>query len=349
MLHYGLDVHKRYTTYCVMDERGTILREGRCQNEDLPRVFLEEEGSRSAVMEAGPNWGYLYDQIEPLVDTITLAHPLRVRAIAAARVKTDAIDARTLAHLLRADLIPASYVPEPAIRRRRELLRYRMDLVKQRTAMKNRVHALLAQVGAQAPVTDVFGRKGRQWLGRVPLDSQRSYELAGYLRILDCLNEEILEVTARVRAAAGADPAARLLMTIPGIAELTAWTLLAEIGDVTRFPAARVVLGRQDEARAHHQTGSERPPLGADRGGAHRRTQARSDADSLPASSAGKESCGRDHGVRAGVAGRGLSHAHAGRSVSCRRQFLGLSDLRGRLGLTGRRLACRFVPMRTHR
>lgn len=239
MLHYGLDVHKRYTTFCVMDDGGAILREGRCGNEALPGVFLEGEGMRAAVMEAGPNWGYLYDKIEPLVDVVLLAHPQRVRAIATARVKTDAIDARTLAHLLRADLIPAAYVPEPQIRRRRELLRYRMDLVKQRTAMKNRVHALLAQVGATPPVTDLFGRGGRRWLGQVRLDGQRAYELRGYLRILDCLGEEIAEVTGRVRAAAGSDVQAQLLMTIPGIAELTAWTLLAEIGDISRFPDAQ--------------------------------------------------------------------------------------------------------------
>lgn len=239
MLHYGLDVHKRYTTFCVMDERGAILREGRCLNDQLPGVFLEGEGGRSAVMEAGPNWGYLYDIIEPLVDRLLLAHPLRVRAIAEARVKTDAIDARTLAHLLRADLIPAAYVPEPVIRRRRELLRYRMDLVKQRTAMKNRVHALLAHVGALSPVTDLFGVKGRRWLAQVPLDAQRAYELTGYLRVLDCLGAEIAEATLRIRAAAGADHQAQLLMTIPGIAELTAWTLLAEIGDISRFPDAQ--------------------------------------------------------------------------------------------------------------
>lgn len=239
MLHYGLDVHKKYTTFCVMDERGAIVREGRCGNDELVNVFLEGEGSRVAVMEAGPNWGYLYDLVEPLVERLMLAHPLRVRAIAEARVKTDAIDARTLAHLLRADLIPAAYVPEPMIRRRRELLRYRMDLVKQRTAMKNRVHALLAQVGELSPVTDLFGRKGRQWLGQVQLDGQRAYELSGYLRVLDCLGEEIGEATRRVRAAAGVDRQAQLLMTIPGIAELTAWTLLAEIGDVTRFPDAQ--------------------------------------------------------------------------------------------------------------
>ncbi len=237
MLNYGLDVHKKYTTYCIMEDDGRIVREGRCQNEDLPRVF-SLEGRKRAVLEAGQNWSYLYDLIEPLVDTALLAHPLRVRAIAAARVKTDAIDARTLAHLLRADLIPAAYVPPPAIRQRREFLRYRVDLVKQRTAIKNRVHALLAKVGEQPRVTDVFGREGRAWLRLVVLTAQQRYELNGYLCVLDCLQETIDDVTQLIRHEAGGDPQAQLLMTVPGIAALTALTVLAEIGDVRRFPDA---------------------------------------------------------------------------------------------------------------
>ena len=167
MLYYGLDVHKKYTTYCVLDDEGKILTEGRCPNEELPHhPAFSLKGRKRAVMEAGGNWYYVYDLPEPVVDELLLAHPLRVRAIAAARVKTDAIDARTLAHLLRADLIPAAYVPPPAVRELRELLRYRLDLVKQRTAVKNRVHALLAKEGFTSPFSDLLAaRAGGGWRG----------------------------------------------------------------------------------------------------------------------------------------------------------------------------------------
>jgi transposase len=190
-------------------------------------------------MEAGGNWYHVYDLVEPQVAQLLLAHPLRVRAIAAARVKTDAIDARTLAHLLRSDLIPPSYVPPPAVRKLRELLRYRLDLVKQRTALKNRVHALLAKEGLTSPFTDLFGRRGRQWLSTVALSRQQRYQLEGYLRVLDCLTQQIHDAELLVRRQAATDPHARLLMTIPGIAALSALTILAEIGDVHRFPDAQ--------------------------------------------------------------------------------------------------------------
>ena len=240
MLYYGLDVHKRYTAYCVMDDCGTILSEGRCANGDLPRLpAFSWKGAKRAVMEAGGNWYYVYDIIEPLVNGLLLAHPLRLRAIAAARVKTDAIDARTLAHLLRSDLIPAAYVPPPAVRELRERLRYRVDLVKQRTALKNRVHALLAKEGLASPVTDLFGREGRRWLAALPLDLSKRQRLEGYLRVLDCLSDQIREVELPIRRQAADQPAARLLTTIPGIAALSALTILAEIGDVSRFPDAQ--------------------------------------------------------------------------------------------------------------
>ena len=67
-----------------------------------------------------------------------LAHPMRTKAIASARVKTDAVDARTLAHLLRADLLPEAYIAPRELRDLRDLLRHRVALTRMRSALKNR-------------------------------------------------------------------------------------------------------------------------------------------------------------------------------------------------------------------
>jgi transposase len=239
VLNYGLDVHKRYTTFCVMDEKGVITCEGRCANDELPfHPAFSLQGERRAVLEAGGNWYYLYDRLEPVMDKLLLAHPLQVRAIAAARVKTDTVDARTLAHLLRTDLIPEAYVPPPDIRELRELLRFRIDLVKQRTAIKNRVHALLAKEGLNSPYTDLFGKSGRAWLGDLPLAESKRTRLDAFVRVLDSIQAEIKSGEATIQQKAKADQNAVLLTTIPGIAFLSALTILAEIGDITRFPDA---------------------------------------------------------------------------------------------------------------
>jgi transposase len=219
-----------------MDDLGEIVSEGRCPTSELPlHPAFSLEGGKRAVMEAGGNWYSVYDALEPVVEELILAHPLRVRAIAAARVKTDAIDARTLAHLLRTDLIPAAYVPPRDVRDLRELLRYRMDLVKQRTALKNRVHALLAKEGLSSPVSDLFGRQGRRWIDELILPAQQRFQLEGYLTVLDCLTGQIGAADKRVQTECASNPVAKLLTTIPGVGPLSALVIFAEIGDMQRF------------------------------------------------------------------------------------------------------------------
>jgi transposase len=239
VLNYGLDVHKRYTTFCVMDDKGNIVQQGSCRNDELPlHPAFSLKGEKRAVMEAGGNWYCMFDRLEPVVEELVLAHPLRVRAIAAARVKTDKIDARTLAHLLRTDLIPAAYVPPKEIRRLRELLRYRQDLVKQRTALKNRVHSLLAKEGLNSPYTDLFGLAGRRWLKTLCLGEQQRYQLEGYLRVLDCIVEQVKDAEGRVSKECDAIPGAWLLKSIPGVGPISALTIYAEIGEIGRFSAS---------------------------------------------------------------------------------------------------------------
>ena len=120
-----------------------------------------------------------------------LAHPLRTQAIAAARVKTDAVDAKTLAHLLRTGLLPEAYIAPPELRDLRELLRHRAVLTRMRTAVKNRVHALLARQGILSEHTDLFGKAGREFLASVELPE-------GSRRRLDSLLS--LSVTSTVRS-----------------------------------------------------------------------------------------------------------------------------------------------------
>lgn len=111
MLYGGVDYHKRYSQVTVMNERGEIKRSARLANE--PEEFqrlLEELGEPCELaLEAGRNWGLLYDWLEGKVERVHLVHPLKVKAIAWAKIKTDAIDSRTLAHLLRADLYPKGW------------------------------------------------------------------------------------------------------------------------------------------------------------------------------------------------------------------------------------------------
>jgi len=164
---------------------------------------------------------------------------LRTKAIAAARVKTDAVDARTLAHLLRADLLPEAYVAPRKLRDLRDLLRHRIALTRMRTAVKNRVHALLARQGIQHGHADLFGAGGRRFLADLPLREPPRRRLDSLLGLIDDFNREIDRAKREIDALAVDDPRVEVLTQLRGIGPYTAMLLIAEIGEISRFRSAR--------------------------------------------------------------------------------------------------------------
>src|SRR5262249_25151456 len=165
--------------------------------------------------------------------------PLRTRAIAAARVKTDAVDAKTLAHLLRADLLPEAYIAPRQLRDVRELLRHRAALVTMRTALKNRVHAILARHGIDHEHADLFGKAGREFLEIVPVREPARRRLESLLSLTDDFDREITGTTKEIDQHAKIDERVALLCQIRGVGPYTAMLIIAEIGDIHRFPTAR--------------------------------------------------------------------------------------------------------------
>jgi transposase len=101
MLYAGVDYHKRYSQVHVVDERGGTRATARLANDfgTLKGFFATLTEPCRAVVEAGWNWGVMYDWLDTIdnVSAVELAHPYRVRAIVAAQVKTDSIDSHTLA------------------------------------------------------------------------------------------------------------------------------------------------------------------------------------------------------------------------------------------------------------
>ena len=103
------------------------------------------------MIEATRNWTVMFDWLDELVDEVVLAHPLKVKAIAEAKIKTDKIDASILSHLLRADLVPAAHVPGHQARQVRLALRERMFYVRLRTMVKNRIVTAFAAIQSRPP------------------------------------------------------------------------------------------------------------------------------------------------------------------------------------------------------
>jgi transposase len=238
MIHVGVDLHQRFCYMTALGARGKMVQAGAVSNEagELRRYFRQFRGQAvQAAVEACGFWPAFREVVEPEVKRLVLVHPQRVKAIASAKLKNDRVDSATLAHLLRCDLLPESWMADRVTQARRQQVRLRATLVRQRTRLKNQVHAVLHQRGVRAPVTDVFGRAGRQWLTQVKLPAQDRESVNVCCRLIDEYGREIEKQNLQLREKARGDERVRWLKTIPGIGDYSAMLLLAEIGDLGRF------------------------------------------------------------------------------------------------------------------
>jgi len=238
MIHVGVDLHQRFCYITALEARGKMIQAGPVTNEKLAlrKYFRQFRGQAVQVaVEACGFWPAFREVVEPEVERLVLVHPQRVKAIASAKLKNDRVDSQTLAHLLRCDLLPESWKADRETQARRQQVRLRATLVRQRTRLKNQVHAVLHQQGLRSPVTDLFGKRGRWWLAGVKLPAQARESVNVCLRLLDGYSEEIQKQNLQLSEKAKRDARVEWLLTIPGVGECSAMMVLAEIGDIGRF------------------------------------------------------------------------------------------------------------------
>jgi len=238
MVYLGVDLHRNLSHVVALDAAGDLVLERRFGNSraEFQRVFGELEPEPIEVaFEATYGWSWFAELLADAGIPAHMAHPLATKAISAGRVKNDAVDARTLAHLLRTDLLPEAWIAPPEVREARRLVRMRVSLVRMRSRLKAQVHALCADAGVPVPVTDLFGRRGRELLDEVALRPISSGRLAAALRLIDDLGREITLADRELVALYRGDDRIRRLTPIPGIGFLTATTIVAEVGEPSRF------------------------------------------------------------------------------------------------------------------
>ncbi len=238
----ALDVHKRFAEVAVHEDGG-LRRLGRIETAQL-RAFAASLGPQDhVVLESTAMTWAIAELLAEHAGRVTVSNPMRTRAIASAKVKTDKIDAKVLAQLGAADFLPEVWAPDKATRALRRRIAHRTSLVRQRTRLRNQIHAVLARNLIDAPFTDVFGQGGRRWLAKLELPAHEREQVDSNLRLHDALDGEVELVECGLAEQALADPRVRRLMTIPGIGAITALALVAVIGDVTRFPSPRQLVG----------------------------------------------------------------------------------------------------------
>lgn len=233
----GLDVSRSVAEVAYLED-GVLRAGGRAglRRDELERFAAKLHKSDHVVLEATGNTAAIVNVLRPHVARVAIANPLQVRLIAEARVKTDKIDAAVLAQLYASHFLPEVWMPDESTLALRRQVSRRSQLVRQRTRLKNEIHAVLAaQLIERCPATDLFGKKGRVWLGAQPLPMDERLGVEQRLRQLDRLGEDLREVDQALAQASIGDERLRRLLTITGVNATVAIGLLSAIGTIERF------------------------------------------------------------------------------------------------------------------
>ena len=233
----GLDVHRDFAQVAIW-QGGVVRQAGRFATTPAEvRAFAQGLGPADEVaLEVTGNTWAIATVLASRAGRVVVSNPAKTRAIAEAKVKTDKVDAEILAQLLAADYLPAVWLPDAATSAlRRQVLR-RTQLVRQRTRLKNQVHAILHRnLIPRCPAADLFGHKGRAWLVEQDLPPDEQAAAVALLRQLDFHGEELRLLDTELGQVGLDRPEVLRLMSVPGIDATVALSIVATVGDFTRF------------------------------------------------------------------------------------------------------------------
>lgn len=244
----GLDVHREFAQIAIV-EGGQGRHAGRIPTTPAAlRGFAETLGPDDQVaLEATCNTFAIVRLLQQHAGSVVVSNPLRTRAIAEAKIKTDKVDAEVLVHLLASGWLPAVWVPDDRTQILRQQVAHRARLVQQQVRLKNRVHGILHRnLVLGCPRSDLFGKGGRRWLELQALPALPPHERTtaeATLRELDLIGRELATVERTLASTALESPEVRRLMTIPGIDAMTALVLVAAIGNIQRFSSSAKLVG----------------------------------------------------------------------------------------------------------
>lgn len=239
MIRYiGLDVHKRFVEYCILDVAGKKLTRGQvpCVRSSLEAFATKVlQPTDHVALEASTNTWSVVAILRPHVAKLVVSNPLRTKAIAEAKIKTDKVDAEVLAQLLRCDYLPSVWQPDADTEQLRRLTTQHATLMTERGRVKNRIQSRLARLLLIPPCKVLWTKIGMAWLQELSLPIDERLGLDGDLRLLATIEQELKAVDKLTAVTAHRDAQTQLLMTLPGVNFVGAVGLLSALGDVSRF------------------------------------------------------------------------------------------------------------------
>jgi len=268
MLYAGLDLSRKRLDFHLLDGEGATVEVGAAPPDadgllGLTRRLDRHHEPIRAAIESMNGARFVHDRLELAGWQVEIADAQKVKGLAPLACKTDRIDAWVLAELSRRELVPAIWLPDPAVRGERERARWRLHLVRHRSSLKQRVHAVLLAHGKPCPVSDLFGVRGRELLARLALPEPWQGSVEASLRLIDELNREIADCERELQRLGADHRYVPLLLTVPGIGWVLAYTIAAEIGDIDRFATPTKLTGYTGLCPRVYQSGERdlRGPL----------------------------------------------------------------------------------------
>lgn len=258
-IYVGLDLHKRYSFVVVKDATGKRIKQAELSNKDEEIIaFFScfKDYTINVALEATSNYYWIYELLSKLGIEVKLAHPLKTKMIAEAKIKSDKIDASILADLLRSNMLPTSYIPNSKIRELRELLRHRLRLVQRRSKLKLLLRDILTKCHYPDYFADISGQRARSYIEEYDLPPVFRLQCNDTLAQIDFLNDQISSVTQEIRKVASNFPEAERLQRLRGIGVFSSLLILAEIGDIKRFPSPKKLTAFAGLCPGLHQSGN---------------------------------------------------------------------------------------------
>src|SRR5262249_22784353 len=225
---------------------------------------LERHGQPiRAAIESMNGARFVHDRLELAGWQGGVAGAQKGKGVGPLGLKDEAVDGRVLAELARRDLVPAIWLPDPSVRAERERARWRLHLVRHRSSLKQRVHAVLLTHGKPRPVSDLFGVRGRQLLAQLGLPEPWQGTIEASLRLIDELEREITGCERELRRLGADHRYGPPLLTGPGVGWVIAYTIAAELGDINRFATPGKLAGYSGLCPRVYQSGERdlRGPL----------------------------------------------------------------------------------------
>ena len=239
-MYLGIDLHKKSSVWVMMDEKRNVVWHDTFASHpfDISAGIAKIPAPLANVkvaIEPVCGWRWVTKQLEEAGLEVHIANPAKVRLIAESKQKTDFNDARTLADLLRAGMLPESYRVADEIYDLRVIVRERYFLISKRTDVKNRIHGLATTQGLHlVSGGNPISKRGKKWA-----EESNDETLRELHEVIEELNGHIDMLTKKIEKTAKELPQARLLMTMPGVGTITALTVIAEVGDFSRFKSAK--------------------------------------------------------------------------------------------------------------